>query len=248
MGIKAIFPPGVTELIVNGLHQWDYGRKLEIYSDDLSAEIEVHFACAGMDEATVRCCNVTLGVAKAVIPDMCLEQTSPIKAWVYEIGTTSGVTTKTITLTVTPRAKPQASEFTPDEYSDKYTELIAAVNEQVATLKEGKVAVNRALTADKALKADNVTLANKASMVALSVHNSDAYSSTTIDDKGLYLVAWKLGTTNICSMLYVPDMTQIATVAHDGYSVSYNPQNSRITVAGSDGGVEEKIQVFLVGS
>lgn len=162
MNIKAILPQGLNEIIVNGLHQWDYGRKLEIHSADLPALIEVHFACAGMTEAVVRSCAVVNGVAEVTIPDLCLEQTAPIVAWVYEVGETSGVTTKTITLMVTPRAKPQQGEGVPSSFSDKYTEMIAAINEQVAALRAGNVTVSAALKADNATNAENAKYATKA--------------------------------------------------------------------------------------
>lgn len=150
MNIIAIFPSGASELIVHGLHQWDYGRKLEIHADDLPALIEVHFACAGMTEAVVRSCAVVQGVAEATIPDQCLEQTTPIVAWVYAVGESSGATIKTITLTVIQRARPQPGGTIPPTISDKYTELMAAVTEQVDALKKGNVTVNKALTAEKA--------------------------------------------------------------------------------------------------
>lgn len=162
MNIKAIFPSGASELIVHGLHQWDYGRKLEIHADDLPALIEVHFACAGMTEAVVRSCAVVQGVAEATIPDQCLEQTTPIVAWVYEVGASSGATTKTITLTVIQRARPQPGGTIPPSISDKYTEMVGAVNEQLNALKAGNVTVSRALTADSAGYASAAGMAQRA--------------------------------------------------------------------------------------
>lgn len=136
MSLKAIFPAGITELTVNGLHQWDYGRKLEIHATDLPALVEVHFACPGMDEATVRVSSAVGGVATVAIPDRCLEQSSPVTAWVYEVGETSGQTIKTLTLNVKARTRPQAGgEITP-ELSDKYTEAVEAMNETIARMPE----------------------------------------------------------------------------------------------------------------
>lgn len=129
MTLKAIIPSGQTELTVNGLHQWDYGQKLEIHSSELPAIVEVHFACAGMKEAVVRVCETVDGVAVAAIPDRCLEQTTPITAWVYEIDDTAGFTTKTITLPIIPRTKPQPGKSVPEEFIDKYAEAISALNE-----------------------------------------------------------------------------------------------------------------------
>lgn len=156
MNIKAIIPAGLTEITVNGLHQWDYGRKLEIHSSDLPALIEVHFACAGMTEAVVRSCSVKNGVATAAIPDRCLEQTTPITAWVYALDGSSGATTAKINLVIEPRTRPCPSQEIPEDIADKYTEAVGAMNaaveaftedmnEAVASVAAGNVTVARAI-------------------------------------------------------------------------------------------------------
>lgn len=145
MNIKAIIPAGLTEITVHGLHQWDYGRKLEIHSPDLPAIIEVHFACAGMTEAVVRSCSVTNGVATAAIPDRCLEQTTPITAWVYELDGASGVTTAKINLVIEPRIRPCPSQEIPEDIADKYTEAVGAMNAAVNSVATGNVTVARAI-------------------------------------------------------------------------------------------------------
>jgi len=150
MNIKAIFPAGVTELMVNGLHQWDYGRVLEIQADDLPAALEVHFACAGMTEAVVRACSAVDGVATAVIPDECIEQTTPVFAWVFVIDDTTGLTTKKITLPVIPRTKPQSTATVPTEFSDKYTELMTAVNDMLDAINNNEVVITSAKNAERA--------------------------------------------------------------------------------------------------
>ena len=159
MSIKAIFPAGMTEITAHGLHQWDYGRKLEIHASDLPDMIEVHVACQGMKEAVVRSCAAVNDVAEAVIPDKCLEQTTPITAWVYYIGETSGETVLTITLPIIPRTKPQPSATVPADFSDKYTEAIAGFNRHLETLKDGTVVVAEA---EHAAKADHVDHAAEA--------------------------------------------------------------------------------------
>ena len=68
------------------------GQTLEIRYAGLPAVVEVHFACANMDEAIVRSCAALEGVASVEIPDRCVEQTSPITAWVYFIDGTEGHT------------------------------------------------------------------------------------------------------------------------------------------------------------
>lgn len=209
MNLVAFIPPGVTESTVHGLHQWDYGRKLEIHSDDLPALIEVHFACAGMEEAVVRSCSVAAGVAEAAIPDRCLEQTAPITAWVYEVGTTSGATIKTIKLTVTARTRPQPSATIPTVISDKYTEAVAAMNEAmgamneavetavatitervdeaVEAIEEGGVRVDDAAHADCADEADSLN----AELVYSNASGGDPYD-VPISEAGVYAVLYKV--------------------------------------------------------
>lgn len=134
MNISAVFPAGVTEIVAHGLHQWDYGRILQIEAEGLPGLVEVHFACPGMREAVVRSCSSVAGVVYAAIPDQCLEQTSPVVAWVYEQEASAGRTFLTVTMPITARAKPAPSETVPEEISDKYTEAVEAMNEQLASV------------------------------------------------------------------------------------------------------------------
>ena len=152
MPIRAIFTSGQTESTVNGLHQWDYGQKLEIYCDSLPTVVEVHFACVGMSEAVVRTCSVSSGCATVTIPDRCLEQTTPITAWVFEIDDNekSGTTTKKIILPIEARTMPSAVGDIPTENSNKYTELITAVNGAVTGLGNGTIKAQKAENADTA--------------------------------------------------------------------------------------------------
>lgn len=146
MNIKATFPAGVDTLTVHGLHQWDYGRKLEISAPNLPALVEVHFACAGQKDAVVRLASVAGGVASVIIPDTCLEQTTPVAAWVYEVGDTYGHTALTVILPVTARAKPTAATL-PVAIGDKYTELIGLVNKCLQQLADGTITVKNAASA-----------------------------------------------------------------------------------------------------
>lgn len=220
MNIKVIFPPGATRLSVNGLHQWDYGRKIEIHADDLPALVEVHFACDGMEEAVVRSCAVINGVAEAAVPDLCLEQTTPVTAWVYEVGETSGETVKTIILPIIARAKPQPSADIPEDVSDKYTEAIAAMDALVAeceqtmqnavdelasrvdTTKEGIAAdvlndlrTNEELSVPYADYADQALDAETANVLRLisKQQSASGVNSVSITEPGLYLVEFIYG-------------------------------------------------------
>ncbi len=152
MNIKATFPAGVDTLTVHGLHQWDYGRTLEISAPNLPALVEVHFAYMGQKDAVVRLASVTNGVASVIIPDTCLEQTSPVAAWVYEVGATYGHTALTVVLPIITRAKPTAATL-PVAVGDKYTELIGLVNDYAQKLADGSVQVLYAHQADSALGA-----------------------------------------------------------------------------------------------
>lgn len=161
MSIKAIFPAGVTAMTVNGLHQWDYGQELEIEASVLPNIVEVHFACAGMSEAVVRVCQVKNGKTKAAIPDLCLEQRSPVVAWVYRVDDAGGQTILTITLPIIARIKPPAGTSSP-QVADQYAQLIGLVSDQMDALFSGEAPVGRAFEADYANKADHAATADKA--------------------------------------------------------------------------------------
>ena len=242
MTITAVIPPGQTEVTVNGLHQWDYGQTLEIHDDTLPALVEIHFACAGMDEAIVRSSASVEGVSSAVVPDQCLEQISPVVAWVYGIEGTTGQTLRTIVLPIIPRTKPAPSASIPTYVSDRYTELLTAVSQQIEALKTGNVTVSRALNSDhaaaateadyaarageagKATIADTAQTATKAS--AATVLSPDTtysgYVSERISSPGVYAVVFKddEGT-------FWTDIICIANLAKVTYSdhVYYAPGN-----------------------
>lgn len=166
MAIKVNIPSGQNIATVSGLYQWDYGQVLEIESTDLGNMIgEVHFACSSMSEAVVVSCNFTEGLGLVRIPDECLEQSSNITAWVYEISGTQGRTRKVITIYVTARTRPSVAQDIPTEISNRYTELITEVNEAVDKLENGDVVAKKATEADRAstaASAGNASTANYA--------------------------------------------------------------------------------------
>lgn len=163
MAIKAKFPTGVTSITLSPLHQWDYGQELEIESEDLLATIvEVHFSCAEMPEAEAHSCSVVDGIATVKIPDACLEQTSNITAWLYEIEGTQGRTTKSIVIPVIGRARPNRPAEIPQDISNCYTELISEVNEAVEGLKSGTVTAKYAESTESAATAKKAELATTA--------------------------------------------------------------------------------------
>ena len=142
MPIKAIFTEGVNELTVSGLHQWDYGQKLEIHGLALPALIEVHFACLNMTEAVPRVGTTVDGVTTVAIPDGCLEHDTPLRAWVYVIDTTSGKTERTIHLPIIARTKPQGAESRQPFAVDEYAEALQTINETVDGWRDGIVDQN----------------------------------------------------------------------------------------------------------
>lgn len=166
MAIKALFPSGQDAITVTGLYQWDYGQVLEIESFDMGSEIvEVHFACTNMSEAIVRPCTFSNGIGTVTIPDDCLEQSTPITAWIYEIEGTQGKTRKVITLPVIARTRPSIARDIPTVISNRYTELITEVNEAIDALENGNVTVKQAqnaTTADSAKTAGNASTVNYA--------------------------------------------------------------------------------------
>lgn len=142
MAIKAIFSAGVDTLTVSGLHQWDYGQKLEIHGLGLPAMIEVHFACLNMQEAHVRIGTTTDGVTTVAIPDGCLEHDTPLRAWVYVVDATSGRTEKTIMLPIAARTKPQGAESRQPFVVDEYAEALEQINTTVANWRDGIIDQN----------------------------------------------------------------------------------------------------------
>lgn len=163
MSIKATFPAGVDELIVHGLHQWDYGQTLQVEASGLPALVEVHFACSGMTDAVVRHCSVIDNMLTAVIPDECLEQTSPVVAWVYCIEGTEGATRLTVVMPPIARARPATAATAPAQITNDYTELLNEINERVELLNMGGVKVTNAAHADTAGRASSADHALTAS-------------------------------------------------------------------------------------
>lgn len=178
MSVRATFTPGATSVTTKALHQWDYGQQLEIEAVDLPTIIEVHFACSGMTEAIVTSCSVADGVGIVTIPNSCLEQSSQIIAWVYEISGNHGETTKTITIPVAQRIRPGRTDEVPQEISDKYTQLIEQINDAVGALADGTVITKHASNADNAKYAAS---AGNASSAAYATSAGNAATATNAD-------------------------------------------------------------------
>lgn len=198
----AKFPDGISEITVNGLHQWNYGQQLQIEASDLPALFEVHFAYPGIKDAIVRVCAAVNGVATVAIPDECLEQSRTIQAWIYEIKETAGKTTKTIRLNVIKRVRPAAGGDIPREISDKYTEAIAAMNETIKTLESGNISVHKAKGTDVRVISSleilqNTIIANPASSIGVCIRNETGISISTIYGETIFIPRYAQGTLTI---------------------------------------------------
>lgn len=192
MNLIAMIPAGIDAVTVNGLHQWDYGRELEIHSADLPALVEVHFACPGMNEAIVRVGSAVDGTVAVAIPDRCLEQSAPITAWVFEIGENNGQTIKTLTLNVTPRVRPQMAPSLDPEIADKYTEAVGAMNETIEKmperflLKEGGRISGRLFVDGDNFGVGGTTPSPTSSTVSYLRGNSEVNGANIVDVIGLF--------------------------------------------------------------
>jgi hypothetical protein len=184
MSVRATFSADAKSVTTKALYQWDYGQRLEIEAADLPAIIEVHFSCSGMNEAIVTSCSVADGLGVVNIPNSCLEQSSQITAWVYEIEGTQGRTTKMIAIPVTARVRPGRTDEIPQEICDKYTELIEQVNDALGTLANGTVITKRAENADKAdyaTSAGNAASASYAQSAGQAAQADKANSALSAD-------------------------------------------------------------------
>jgi hypothetical protein len=248
MAIKVNIPSGQNTATVSGLYQWDYGQVLEIESTDLSNMIgEVHFACPSMSEAIVVSCNFTEGLGSVTIPDECLEQSSNITAWIYEIAGTQGRTRKVITIYVTARTRPSVGQDIPTEISNRYTELITEVNEAVDKLKNGDTVVKKATEADRATtatSAGNASTANyavqagKASVLTGVTSSPLSDGKCYIDSTGIYVVVFDINpnsvlhqsATEIFAITDLDSDYMVGRTLNDGGYVVYDSKTKRFCV------------------
>lgn len=160
--LEAIFAPGIDEIKVIGLTQWDKGQRLSIVLSDAPNYFQVHFAFEGGKEALM--VDVQGNVAK--IPDELLTQHRDLIAYVYELGSDGfGETIKTIHLPVTPRAKPE--DYISEDITPSQMERLEAM---IASVYESTVPITRKVNG-KALSADITLSAADVSGVALNGSN-----------------------------------------------------------------------------
>lgn len=242
MAIKVVFSTGIPVATSQSLFQWDYGQTLEIESADIGSEIvEVHFACPSMSEAIVRSCSFSNGVGTVTIPDVCLEQSSTITAWVYRIVGTQGYTWKTIHLPVTARTRPSVSRDVPQEFTDKYTELISEFNEAVNALESGDISAAKAdlaTEANYASSAGNAATANHANSADSSTNAENTRTVQCIDRIDSIPFSADSGSASIKTTVQLPNgyfplcITGCSVVLTMGTNASYEISDSGTTDVG----------------
>ena len=104
--LYAHFYEGITKVVAKGLTQWDYGQKLYITGLDVPPTLQVHFSNDVEKTAIVMQATLSDNVISVDVPNVLLEKTLDITAWVYVLGQNSGETVRTIVLPVEPRIKP----------------------------------------------------------------------------------------------------------------------------------------------
>ena len=233
MALKATFLAGSDTATVKGLYQWDYGQELEIEATDIGSEIvEIHFASSNMSEAIVRSCAFSDGTGTVTVPDACLEHSSPITAWIYQIRGTQGHTIKTITLPVTARTRPSINRDIPATISDKYTELLTEINETVDALENGTVTVANAVNAQNAghaASAGNAGTANFATTAGVAQYASSDTSKGTIEERLTAITDASLNDGFIVAQTWEQNQTaaKITLELDKVYAIAFNPKDDK---------------------
>lgn len=107
------FTEGINEITIPGLVQWDSGRKLSIELPDIPSKVEVHFARHKLSKkALVVDAVIEDGAIVAPIPNILLQVSTGVVAWVCAIDEANYKTIKTIYLPVEGRAKPSDYVYT----------------------------------------------------------------------------------------------------------------------------------------
>ena len=130
--IEAIFQGGVNYVTLSGLVQWDYGQKLKIQGLDFPEVCEVHFSNNVEKEAIVMVGVKTDDYIIVDIPDVLLQKSHDITAFIYFVENDSGETVKAVILKVDPRVKPSDYISQNSEAQEILEEAINKMNESIA--------------------------------------------------------------------------------------------------------------------
>lgn len=136
--LEAIFTDAILSITLTGLFQWDYGQKLYIKGVNLQEISQVHFSNSKEKEAIVMPAVKQGDYVVCDIPNVLLEKSLDITAWVYDIGENSGETVRTIILKVEPRTKPQDFISQNPDAEDILAGMIADINGMIADNAEFK--------------------------------------------------------------------------------------------------------------
>lgn len=104
--LEAYFPQNVAEIVLDSLTQWDKDVLLHVSGDDIPETFEIHIGYEGIYEAFRFPVQKVDGIATIKIPNILLQQTRKIKAWIYVSDAEGCRTTKTITIPLAFREKP----------------------------------------------------------------------------------------------------------------------------------------------
>lgn len=132
--LEAIFQDGILSLTLAGLTQWDYGQKLTIKGLTVSSELEVHFSNNIEKEAVVMKATQEESDIITEIPNVLLEKSHDILAWVYTDDGHSGETIRTIIIKVTPRKKP--ADYISENNAGKVIDYVAMAEEYANSAQE----------------------------------------------------------------------------------------------------------------
>ena len=142
-----IAKPGYT---IQPLYQWDTGQVLEIHGLSLSVVPQVHFAHEGDRLAIVRHATVdAAGIVRADIPDILLQSSARLCAYVCTEEGNTFQTLRTLTIPVYGRAKPD--DYAPEDVT--YVTALRNVDMDMATLDPDATGY-----VEKVLNGDQLTL------------------------------------------------------------------------------------------
>lgn len=130
--IEAIFQNGVNYITLSGLTQWDYGQQLKISGLDFPEVIEVHFSNNVEKEAIVMLGTKESNYVLVDIPDVLLEKSYDITAFIYIVGDNSGETVRSVVLKVEPRVKPSDYISQNPDAQEILEEAISKINANIA--------------------------------------------------------------------------------------------------------------------
>lgn len=115
--MEAIFTKGVEVINISGLMQWDVGQEVKISFPSMPATFQVHFGHKKAKEAYAVEAITQNGSATVQIPNILLQQSQDIIAWVYVSSGMCCETTHIINFDVEARPRPS-------DYAYKETDIL----------------------------------------------------------------------------------------------------------------------------